>query len=249
MDYLNTTGNRALDAEIDRALSRITALENASSAVTTTTPATTTQTVTLVAGVSSLTLTGTAAMQGDLIGTLTGSLTASQTANSAFTLSVPTLVAGTNITLTPGTGTITISASGGGSSIPVNVLTISPGSGGAFSWVIPSGLTEFMGTIIYEAQHDLTNATQARLFIVNFVPGVVTPTPTFAAQYSTNGGSSWSYMDGSSGPSLGYVPGPAVGSWVSLATGAKADVLLRIVASGGNGSTSFKIGSVYLQVK
>jgi hypothetical protein len=148
--------------------------------------------------------------------------------------------------------TFTFSGGSGGSgnsSVPANVLVISPGAS-AFSWAVPAALTEFNASILDRAQHDLTNATQARLVLLLPFPNIAPLTvPILAVQYSTNGGSAWSYLDGSAGPVLTYGAGAVVSGWVSLATGAKTDVLLRIVASGGNGSASLPFGAIYVQVK
>lgn len=252
MDYLQTTGDRLHDLELDRILSRLRALEAASAAVDTTPPATTQNTVQTVSyGVRSLTPGAGTPMQGDVALAVAGSLSIAQSAQT-ITLTAPVLVAGANITLTTAGGSITIAASGGGGSgVPADVLTISPG-GSAISWAMPNAVTEIFGSIINRAQHDLTNATHARLVLLLPTPNIVLPlpyTPGLAAQYSANGGATWASLDGAGGPSLAYGAGAVVSGWVSLAAGAQADVLLRVVASGGDGATSLPFGAIYLQVK
>jgi len=172
-----------------------------------------------------------------------------------------TIAAGTGISLTPVGTTITIAATGGGGSgYTMNkAMVVSPG-GGSLSWAIPTSTaaspSEFNASILLRSQHDLTNATQARLVIMWPFPGAALPigfTPAVDAQYSTNGGTTWNYLDGTVGSASGaavlYGAGSTVGSWVTLTGGAKADVLLRFVAYGGNGSTSLPFGTMELQVK
>lgn len=274
MDYLETTGNRLHDMELERILYRISSLEGASQSSTTTTPAATTSIVTLSAGVNSLTLTGTAAMQGDLIATLSGQLTTTQTNNSAFTLSVPNILttkgdllgfstvlarlpAGSNTQVLTADSTQTLgvkwAAAAGGTPPPVIVLIISPGN--AFiSWATPAAVTEFNAgattTGIYRAQHDLTTCTQARLayFIATGI-SIPISDPTLAAQYFDTGSSTWIYLDGGTGPSVIYGTGANISGWVTLTANARNDVLLRIVGSGGDGITADQYGSIYVQAR
>ena len=150
------------------------------------------------------------------------------------------------MTLTPVGNVVTV-ATTAGAAIPSTVLTISPGAA-PIGWVPPAALTEFNALKIYRAQADLTNATQARLILLNLNTAPIL-TPTIAAQYSVNGGSTWAYIDGASGPTLTYGPNMVNSGWVTLAAGAKADVLLRVIVTGGDGTTSFQFGSIYLQAK
>lgn len=132
--------------------------------------------------------------------------------------------------------------------IAINVLVISTG-GSAIAWVVPAALTEFNGSLGYRSQADLTNATEARVVLTFPSVALLLSPPTLAAQYSTDGGSTWNYLDGGTGPSVAYSSLSLTSSWITLAAGAQADVLLRVVASGGDGTTSINFGSVYLQVK
>ena len=95
---------------------------------------------------------------------------------------------------------------------------------------------------------DLTNATEARLFVRVGTAG--TATAIVYVQYSTDE-SSWNTLDGSTGPQISLAVGSSsvVSGWVTLAAGAKADVFLRVAGSGGNGSTSPSIGTVALEVR
>jgi hypothetical protein len=202
--------------------------------------------------------------------TYSGSGAATAGVTSVNTLSgALTLAAGANVTLSTSGSTITINSAGAagatgpagpagpigatgpagasGASVPTNVLVISPGAA-AISWAVPVALTEFNGQRLYRARNDLTNATQARLLLYNANLAVLI-NPTLVAKYSTNGGSTWNYLDGATGPSLTYAGNEQNSGWVTLTAGAKTDVLLGIFASGGDGSTVCNFGTIYLQVK
>ena len=114
---------------------------------------------------------------------------------------------------------------------------------------MPAALTEFNGLTIYRTKYDLTNASQARIVISFPTKTIVPVSPIFAVQYSTNNGTTWAYLDGVSGPSAGYGPGVQAGAFVAITALAKADVQLRVVASGGDGATTVPIGIVEVQVK
>lgn len=138
--------------------------------------------------------------------------------------------------------------SAGTAGVPAHILAIAPGSA-AISWAVPLALTEFNGLTIYRGKHDLTNATQARI-VISYPTGVFPAvSPTFAVQYSTNSGATWSYLDATAGPNVGYGIGVQAGAYVTITALAKADVQLRIVGSGGDGATSVPIGLITVQVK
>jgi len=249
VDYLQTTGDRLHDLELDRILARLRTLEATANTTSTPTPTTAPSTPLVSAGVRSLTPGVGTQMFNDILLTTVGSISLSQTAQTV-SFTVPVLVAGAGISLTPSGNNITIAATGGGGAgVPSNVLVVSPGST-SFSWAVPATVTEFNGLTIYRAQHDLTNATQARLVLI-VDNGVSTPLslPTLAVQYSLNHGLAWSYLDGGTGPSVGWATGESHSGWVTITGAALTDALLRVVASGGNGSTSVSFGSIYVQVK
>jgi hypothetical protein len=292
MDYLQTTGDRLHDLELDRILARLSTLEGgaASKVNTTTTPVSFSSVVVPPTGVRSITPSGGTPMQDDIALAVVGPVSLAQSAHTlTLTVSVSpattvTEVGAANVVGTAthfaredhvhrgvhkitgsadavgdiafvGAGvsqsgnTFTFSGGSGGSALPTNVLVVSPGAA-AFTWAVPAALTEFKGATSHRSQHDLTNATQGRIVLI--VPtGLSTPlsVPTLFAQYSTNGGATWSSLDGGTGPSLLWSPGTSVSSWVSLAAGAKADVLLRLAASGGDGTTAITFASLYVQAK
>jgi hypothetical protein len=95
---------------------------------------------------------------------------------------------------------------------------------------------------------DMTHCTQARI-----VARTSSPAPasgTFAFQYSTDD-STYAYLDASSGPAVSPTATNTtyVSSWVTLTSGAKADVFVRLVGSGGDGSTSYTMGTIELQLR
>lgn len=107
----------------------------------------------------------------------------------------------------------------------------------AYTWNnMPAALTEINSTPAWRLYQDLTNFTQVRMQV--FVYGTGSANAKIRLQYSTDNGSTWSYMDDVSGPSVSiYVTSQKlqVSDWVNLATGAKREVLLRIVGIDGDG--------------
>lgn len=110
---------------------------------------------------------------------------------------------------------------------------------------MPSALTEVPNARI---QLDLSLATQARFSVNTIVAG--NAGATLALQFSTNGGSTWTNLDGVSGPSVAIGSIAVVTSaWVNLVAAAQADVLVRIVGQGGNAVIDPQFGLSVLQVR
>jgi len=94
---------------------------------------------------------------------------------------------------------------------------------------------------------DLSNYSQAR--VCTYVT-LLDAATALAVQYSLDGGATWAYLDGASGPSVSVASGGVqTGSWVNLAAGAKADVTLRLVTTGGNGIAALTLGNTSVQFK
>jgi hypothetical protein len=68
------------------------------------------------------------------------------------------------------------------------------------------------------------------------------------AQYSYDGGTSWRYLDGASGPTLGIdQTGTVRGPWATLEPTARGDILLRWATYGGDGATTPVLGKLALE--
>lgn len=106
---------------------------------------------------------------------------------------------------------------------------------------IPAAVTEFPG--LYRTKLDLTNADQVRLVARVGVAG--SASAVLKAQYSTDE-SAWSDLTPTA--SLAAVATPAT-AWAAVPAGAKADVFIRLVTSGGDGAADPQVRQVQLQVR
>jgi hypothetical protein len=113
---------------------------------------------------------------------------------------------------------------------------------------MPNALTEFFGATSMRTKFDLTNATQAR-FLVNVGPTAGSAGSTLSVQWSTNQ-TTWNDLvtGGLSVPITGANT-LQVSALGNIVAGAKADVFLRVVGAGGNGTVDPRFGNVQLQVK
>lgn len=118
---------------------------------------------------------------------------------------------------------------------------------GGVNWTIPVASQEFQGNVFLRQKADLTYATEVRLltsFSIASVSGA-----RVRMEYSTDA-STWLSMDGSNGPdNPADVTGLQVSSWLTLVSGAKADVFLRIVGVSGDGTTSSTIRHATLYIR
>jgi hypothetical protein len=116
------------------------------------------------------------------------------------------------------------------------------------TWAVPAALTEFPTGTVTRTKFDLTHADFMR--IVANVGTLGSAGTALRAQYSTDNGSTWNYLDGGTGPSaLIDTAGQKTSSFVALVAGAQGDVQLRIIGIGGNGATSAVINKVYLEIR
>lgn len=113
---------------------------------------------------------------------------------------------------------------------------------------MPLALTEFDGAVRNRMMATLTDAISARIGVCMTASG--STNAEIRAQYSVNQGAAWSYLDGSAGPTVSiHTSNFTVGSWVSLAAGAQADVWLRPVGIGGDGVVTPSFGNITLEVE
>lgn len=156
---------------------------------------------------------------------------------------------GAGVTLTDDAGNdeTEITIPGGGSSSLITDVCLCMATTGVISTNAPAAATEFHGSI--RARIDLTGYTQARVTLVNQAAGA---TSSLRLQYALSPFSSWAYLDGTSGPTV-VVPtsanSSAMSAWVNLEAAAKADVLLRAVTFGGNGTEDPSFHKIHAQFK
>jgi len=112
----------------------------------------------------------------------------------------------------------------------------------ALPWTQPSGITELLGGAA-RLQIDMTAASSARLFVQVMSAG--TPDSKIWSQYSTDDGLTWTTLT----PSVTETRGAHTGTWTAIPSTAQADVLVRIVGSGGNLRVRPSFTHVCLQVK
>jgi hypothetical protein len=113
---------------------------------------------------------------------------------------------------------------------------------------MPNAQTEFFGATAMRTKFDLTNSTQARL-LVNVGPTAGSAGSTLAVQYSTNQTTWLDLVTGGLSVPITAANTLQVSNFTNLVAGAKADVFLRVVGAGGNGTVDPRFGNVQLQVK
>jgi hypothetical protein len=155
------------------------------------------------------------------------------------------------------TGTWLASAGGwtsmGSRARTINIVTPGEEPVAAIAWAIPSALTELFGVALHRTKVDLTQHYQARL-VVNVGANATANAPIMKPQYSTDQ-STWNDLANvasalnlnmlAAGGSANSVRTTA---WEPIVAAARADVFIRIVGSGGPG-TSLTLGSIALQVR
>ncbi len=113
---------------------------------------------------------------------------------------------------------------------------------------MPAAGTEFLGLSIHRFKVGLSNADSVRL-MVNVSTGSI-GTANLGAEYSLDNGTSWSALDGLTGPAAPIgVSGLSDSGWVEIEEDSKTDVLIRIIGFGGNGLASPAVGLIALQFK
>ena len=109
---------------------------------------------------------------------------------------------------------------------------------------VPSELTD-LGTSHHQ-WFETSGFNLAR--IIAYVKTAASSGTQLVAQYSADEGATWSYLDGSSGPTLNIsATGPQRSGWATLAGGARTDVIYRMCTYGGDGTTTPVLGKVAIQ--
>jgi len=114
-------------------------------------------------------------------------------------------------------------------------------------------LQEFLNTNQRRLTIDLTNATQFRITSNVTTQGAAASVTGF--QYSIDGGTTFRGLDNGTANTNSTVTlsdlgtGSKVSAWTNLAVGAKADVILRIAGSGGDGTLDPAFSNISLQIK
>lgn len=137
----------------------------------------------------------------------------------------------------------------------VSIEIASPGTAGSRTWTNqPAAVAELFGVDQHRRYIELAGYTQARIQLRQGAPGATGS--TIRAQYSTDNGTNWSYLDGTAGPQVATdatTSGGAqirAGAWATLAAGAKiGDVLIRLVGQDSDGVLDPNYGQIYLDLK
>lgn len=112
----------------------------------------------------------------------------------------------------------------------------------------PAALTELFGLTDRRVPFDATRFTQARIAANVEVAGATGA--TLRCEFATTDGGAYGALDGGTGPNvLIDALGTKVGSWVTLVSGAKADVFLRVVGVGGDGAADPDLGLIAVQFR
>lgn len=111
---------------------------------------------------------------------------------------------------------------------------------------VPAALTELAGATTTRQRMDLTGVGYARL---SANVATLAAATEIRVQYSIDGGSTFAYLDGGTGPAVSLAAtGTVVSKWVKVAAAAQGDVLLRVVTIGGDGALDPVVGTVALQI-
>jgi hypothetical protein len=119
--------------------------------------------------------------------------------------------------------------------------------GTATAWTnMPAAVTELFGTTNTRQQQELAGSTEARI-VANLTAAGAAAGTALALQYSTDAGTTWQATSVSL--TIGNTTGFKLGSYAALPAGALADVRVRIVGSGGNGTADPAFSLLTVQVR
>jgi len=142
--------------------------------------------------------------------------------------------------------------------VPNSMLSF--GSGMVFAWTNqPQVRTEFFGVTGIRLQADLGAATSYRWETSVTTASASANTPKVCVQFSTDNGATWTYLDGTADAAANTTTSAACvsiastgmqkTSFLALPAGAKADVLLRAVGIGGDGTADPMVPEVALEIR
>jgi hypothetical protein len=161
------------------------------------------------------------------------------------------LVAGSNVTLTynDAGNALTIASSGGGSANYQAWLTLLADTGTLSITSMATGRNELAGHTYRRAWADLTDFNTVRLSAV--ITSSTSVTGALLCEYSTDGGSTWNPLVTGDGAAVGISgTGTLRSGWKSLASGAKADVMIRPVTRVDTSSSgSIVLGLLVLEFR
>jgi hypothetical protein len=181
---------------------------------------------------------GTLTDNGSNVATLTtggggGTLTVQEVDGTPSVSSVSTLIV-TNGTLTDnGSGSVTVVTGGGGSGVGSKSINILNGGYGSVTPTAAPTVAVAESSTRTRTIADLSSYTSARIML-NVVT-VNTAAAEYGIQYSSDGGSTWAWLDGTVDTGTGTprravtATGVGTSAWATLAAGAKTEVILRLV--------------------
>ena len=133
----------------------------------------------------------------------------------------------------------------GGGSIPTPICITLWQDASLASWAnMPAAETEFRNALNTRTKVDLTNSTQSRITVRQAI--VAYAGSQLKVKYSTDDATWYDLCV----VSLSTIANQTLaGTWTNVPAGAKADVFVRVVGIGGNGTADPSFGLITLQVK
>lgn len=142
-----------------------------------------------------------------------------------------------------------VASGGGGGGLTREQVHLTFIGGANAAWTNqPAAETEFLSSASRRIAVDLTGYTQARFQA--YVTAVGAAGAVLYPQYSADGGTTWATLDGGVGLRLALSSVQLRDSgWQTLVVGAKAEVLVRMAGSGGDGVADPAFTEVGLTVR
>ncbi|CAB4138982.1 hypothetical protein UFOVP349_3 [uncultured Caudovirales phage] len=161
------------------------------------------------------------------------------------------LVAGSNVTLTynDAGNALTIASTGGGSSSYQMAITLLADTSTMAIVSMATGRSELAGQVHRRAWADLSDFNTCRISAV--ITSSTSVTGALLCEYSTDSGSTWNPLVTSDGASVSLAStGTLKSGWKSLASGAKADVMLRpLTRVDTSSSGSIVVGLIVIEFR